>query len=344
MAAYTRVSEFVYTGASTDTKPTSALIGASCQETDTGDIYYTLDGSTWTLTHRPSMSVAEIVRRVPGIGRTFYVNGGSDGPTDNAYNGLTPATPKQTITAALALCTSNYNDVIYVLNYGSNGRAAETWPIVVTKDQVHIIGVGHKANKWATVTATGTNKSAFSVTGQRVEIAGLEIGGTAAGTGAGILAGSLAGAWGLYVHDCWFGKADGAGTNGIVVPATFDAPFLRIEDCEFGDQLLGTAILMTGVATKHTIHNNVFRKCTKGIDIDGASAGGRITDNRFALDGNTAGDAIDLAAGVAGILIDGNVANAAGKADMAANPYVDVTGTANFWMRNYQGKTLAYPA
>ncbi len=190
-------------------------------------------------------AVIEGLTPVPGVGKTYYVNGGSDGPTHNNNDGLTAATPKQTLTAALALCTSNYNDTIYVLNYGSNARAAETWPIVVNKDQVHIIGVGHKGNKWATVTATGTNKDAFSVTGSRVEIAGLEIGGTAAGSGCGVAVGSVAGIWGCYVHDCWFGVADGAGTDGVKVANTYDAPYLRIEDCEFGSALLGVPRLFS---------------------------------------------------------------------------------------------------
>lgn len=281
---------------------------------------------------------------VPGKGGVYYVNGGSDGPTSNNSDGKSPWTPKQTITAALALCTDNYNDVIYVLNYGSNGRAAETWPIVVNKAQVHIIGVGHKGNKWATVTATGANKAAFSVTAHRVEIAGLEIGGTSGGNGAGVNVGSVAGVWGCYIHDCWFGVADGAGQNGVTVSSTWDAPYLRIEDCEFSNGLTGTAIVLDGVTTKGTIANNRFIDCTKGIDVNGAGQGMRILNNIFGLDADTAGDAIDLAAGVGEALICGNIANDKGKADMSSECYVDTTGTGNFWLLNYQGGTAAFPA
>lgn len=277
------------------------------------------------------------------VGNVYYVDGGSTGPADNYGSGTTPADPKQTITAALAKCVSGHNDYIFVLNYGSNGRAAETWPVAITKDMVHVIGLSaNNASKWATVTATGTNKDAFSVTGARCEIAQLEIGGTSSGSGCGIAVGNLAGVWGLYVHDCWFGVADGAGTNGIVVGATFDAPYLTVEDCVFGNGLTGTAILLTGVATKMQIKRNQFRTCTLGINVAGSSVGGCITDNKFQLDADTNGDAITLAAGTSLIWLDGNSAHY-GKAAMSNKPYTDGSST-NSWGINYKNIVPALPA
>ena len=277
------------------------------------------------------------------IGNIYYVNGGSDGPTDNYGNGTTPSDPKRTLTAAVGKCVTGHNDYIFVLNYGSNARAVETWPVAISKDMVHVIGLSaNPASKWAVVTATGTNANAFTVTGQRCEIAQLEIGGTATGSGCGIAVGNVAGVWGLYVHDCWFGVADGAGTNGILVGSTFDAPYLTVENCVFGNGLTGTAILLTGVATKFQFKNNEFRSNTLCISVAGSCVGGSITGNKFQLDADTNGDAITLAAGTSLIWIDGNSAHY-GKTAMANKPYTDGS-TTNTWGINYKGITPALPA
>lgn len=282
-----------------------------------------------------------------GVGNIYYVNGGSDGPTNNNLSGEDKDNPKQTITAALALCTSGHNDYIRVLNYGSNGRASETWPIAVTQDMVHIIGdrstVG---SKWATVTATGSNKAAFEVTGARVEIANLEIGGTAAGNNAGILVGNLAGVWGCTIHDCWFGVADGAGSYGIKVTATYDAPYLTVYDCIFGEALLIDGILIAGVATRGKIgmpgHGNLFHNIAGiAINVTGSTVGLNILDNRFQLKADTAGDAITLPAGSSSCYISGNQAGYS-KAAVTTKYYVDA-GTGNDWDNNYVSGSLLFP-
>lgn len=276
-------------------------------------------------------------------GKVFYVNGGSDGNIDDSGDGLTVATSKCTIAAALALCTANKNDVIYVLNYGGHGRGHESFPIEVAVDQVHIIGVGHKANKWATVTADatdGANSDAFHVTGSRVEIAGLEIGGTAAGSGSGIVIESDA--WGCYIHDCWFGIADGVGAKGVTVPSGHDAPFLRIEDCEFGAGLTTGAITIAGNATRGTIANNLFTLCPYAILVSGSAVGIRILNNSIYMDGNTAADGISLAAGTSACWADGNHAGYA-KGDPTANyAFVDASSS-NGWGINYSGITADNP-
>jgi hypothetical protein len=267
----------------------------------------------------------------PG-GKTFYVNGGSDGPTTNAYNGKSPQEPKQTVKAALALCTTGKNDTIIVINYGGNARAVEDWPIVVSKEMIHIIGVGTKASKWATITATGAGLSAISWTGGRGEICGVELGGVS--TGAGLEAGTLAGSWALFCHDCWFGIADGVGANGIKVPATFDAPYLRVEDCEFGAGLTAAAILLTGVSTRGSIgsvnHGNLFQKCVAAIDVDGSTQFTRFINNSIFLDADTAGDAIALPAGSANCYIDGNRAFMINASPTTKTPFTDA-GSGNCW-------------
>lgn len=278
------------------------------------------------------------------VGCIYYVNGGSDGPTDNYDNGTTLHSPKQTITAALAKCVSGHDDYIFIINYGGNARAAETWPIACTKDRVHFIGVtAHAGSKWATVTATGSNKSAFEITGARCEIANLEIGGTAAGSGAGILVGNVAGVWGLYVHDCWFGVADGAGTDGIRVGSTFDAPYLCVEKCEFGNALLGTGILITGVATRGRIVNNVFVAPPVCINVAGSAVGIRIMSNKLVMGSDAAGKGISLSAGTTGCFITDNQ-GCFGDAASSNNPFLEGAGSdANHWGINYKEITATLP-
>ena len=276
---------------------------------------------------------------IPGRGSTYYVNGGSDGPTNNNGTGESATDPKQTIKAALALCTSNYNDTIYVLNYGSNARAVEDWPIVVNKDQVHIIGVGTKPNKWATVTVltATTNTSAFRIAAQRVEIAGLEIGGT--GTGAGIEF-TTPGWHGCYIHDCWFGMSDGIGTNGIKVTAAGgDAPRIRIEDCDFGMLLTGSGVIVA--STFGAIVGNRFLRCV-GAAMTVNGDGVQILDNQICMDSDTTGHGIVLGSGASNCYIDGNHVASQKTATTANYGFID-GGTNNAWGINYSGIVADLP-
>lgn len=289
-----------------------------------------------------------------GCGNIYFVNGGSDGPTADTGNGLTPATAKQKLQSGIDLCTSGNNDVVIVLNYGGNARAVETFPINVNKDMVHIIGVSTPASKWPVVSVLApsgadTAKPALSVTGQRVEITGLELGG---GDTAGCVhVGSLGGVWACWIHDCFFGiTGDSVGQDGIRVPATFDAPYLNVEACRFGAYITRDGVRIDNNATRCMIgmpngRGNLF-KALAGIAINlvgGVTAPG-IFNNVMALPSNTAGKGITLSATVAGAIVDGNRANY-GDTEMANNPYSDGAGAgANTWLLNYKGLTALMPA
>jgi hypothetical protein len=254
-----------------------------------------------------------------GAGLVVYVNGGSDGPTDNNYDGMTPSTPKQTIAAALALCTSNNNDYVVILNYGANGRAAESWPVVVDKTLVHIVGVGTVGQKWPVVRvnapgAGDTASPAFNVTADRVEIANLEIGG--GDTAGGIHPTDAGGVWGLTIHDCFFGvTGDSTGQDGIRVPAGSAAPYLTVYGCRFGHYFTRDGIRFDANATRCMIgipgeKANYFHN-TPGICINlavGVTEPG-IFNNWMALPANTAGAAITLAAATVDAWVMGNRAN-----------------------------------
>lgn len=110
-------------------------------------------------------------------GKMFFVDGSAG---DNNNDGLSPYSPKLTLTAGLALLTSGADDMLFVINYGAAGKAAEpAWPVTVSKDMCHVIGVQCLENsKWPTVQANDDNH-ALDITGSRVEVANLEVGGGA---------------------------------------------------------------------------------------------------------------------------------------------------------------------
>jgi hypothetical protein len=278
-----------------------------------------------------------------GGGKMIFVNGGSDGPTDNVRDGSTPQMAKQTVTAALALVTDGGEDVIFILNYGSNGRAAETWPININKGRFSIIGQGRGSTKWPLVTATGTNKSAFNfgASGGRVTIKNLNIGGTAAGTGAGILVESGIYPWGVHIENCQFGYEGSAGTNGIRVESGGDAPYLSVTDCIFGSALLGTQVLLTGNATRGWIgkqnHGNFFEPATNQLCVDVAGAVQvKVFDNYFVeLSDNADGEAITFSGSSAQCSAMGNKATSNDLAVPTNNAYNDSSSGTNSWGLNY---------
>ncbi len=291
----------------------------------------------------------------PGAGAVFYVNGGSDGAANDTGDALTPGAAKQTIAAAIALCTDNNNDTVVILNYGSNGRTAEAaWPIVVDKILMHIVGVGTAGQKWPVVRpadpgGADTAAPAFNVTADRVEISGLEIGG--GDTAGAIHPTDAGGVWGLTVHDCFFGvTGDAAGQDGIRVPAGSAAPYLTVYGCRFGLFLTRDGVRFDANGTRSMIGvpgrpSNYFHHIA-GIAINLAAAVEQpgIHNNVIAVVANTAGAAITLNAAVLDGWIFGNVANF-GDTAMGNNPYTDgAAGGANDWGNNMQGVTLVMPA
>lgn len=279
----------------------------------------------------------------PGMGNAYFVNGGSDGPTGATGLG-TKESPFQTFKEALAKCTSGNDDYIYVLNYGSNGRGTEDWPILVTKDQVHIIGVrATQGSKWSTVKPDESD-NAFTVSGQRCEFANLEIGGFSAGSGIEI----ATGVWGTTVHDCWFGvTGDTAGTHGVYVASGADAPYLTVYNCHFGSFLTGDGVRIAGNATRGNLglknNGNVFSRIAGiAINVSGSAVGINIIGNRFDMAADTAGDAITLAAGTSACYMDDNDCGFS-EAAVTTKYYVDSATNANNWGNNRVSGVLLYP-
>lgn len=300
------------------------------------------------------------------FGKSFYVDPihGS-----NDFNGLSPATAVKTITTALGLCTTDHNDYIFCtgMPYNYAALSGETFPITITKNYVHIIGVSPSSwmggrDSWNRLNG-GTSTNVFNITDvhggtygdhlRGIEIAGLHMQASGA---AGINFDTNALTYGIQVHHCGFGDW-GALNYGILnTGANAEFGWGTVDQCFFGRQVAVDGILV-GAATAGTLSwtnftNNVFWKVAGiGINIANTSSsclGACIFDNRFfqkaACD---KGFAITIIAGN-GMMIDGNHAMEDGG-HAGNNPYLDTTSgtdttTTNGWGLNYHGNVVTYPA
>jgi len=246
----------------------------------------------------------------------FFVDG-TGGVGDDGVNtlGQLPNEPFLTITHALSKCTAAKNDFIFILNYYQ--ATGETWPIPISKGQVHIIGIGYSSGPWNWIQPTG-DTAAFALTtgADGVEIAGLEHG---AGASHACIEMATSGLWNLHVHDCGFGTENGmtaeAGirtgdgtTGGELINAL-------IENNRFGRKLtlagvdVPTALTGPNDVAGCIIRNNIFEVATGNYGIyvpktTASFADGGIFDNKFIVPAE-AGAAVTFGAGTTGAL-DGN--------------------------------------
>jgi hypothetical protein len=276
----------------------------------------------------------------------FFVNGNTGNDSDGE-NGQRPETPLLTITKALSLCTSGKNDYIFVLDYYQ--ATGETWPIAITKQQVHIIGVTDEGCPWPWIQPPG-NTAAINCSGNSgySEIAGLELG---AGAAHGCIEFTHSGIWGVHIHHCNFGSSTVGmtGKHGIAMPSGANTEGL-IEKCKFGGGLTNDGINLDSAAAAAlygcVIRNNIFRVAGIGINVSLALNfyDGGIFDNKFVMSSDANGTGITFASGATGF-VDGNVGVMEDGAAPTNNPFSD-GGTGMGWGINYKGGTalLAAPA
>lgn len=283
----------------------------------------------------------------PG-GAVFYVDGvdGSDsGPGDS------PESPFKTITYALTKCTDRKDDLISVLRMDTGAEA--DYPIDVNKRKVHIIAqnsTGFFGPADPPAINYDGDSAGFTISAHYVEIAGFDIGGDA--THAGIEVGSLAGVWGTCIHDCLFGFRSCDSQDGIKVPATYDAPYLWVYDCIFGNTLDRDGFRCEGNMTRGYVglpgHGNLFYAITgTAINMTGVPVLGGVFDNRFSLpDNSTQGTAITFGSATATTgghgIIDGNSANYQDTATGTDRPFVDYGN--QHWLLNYCANVAVVPA
>lgn len=298
-------------------------------------------GKNWPDPVEPYLSMIEAV--CPEHGKVIFVNGGSDGPTDNNRSGFSPKMCKQTLRAALAMVTANANDCIVVLNYGSNARVVDFASLAITLSSAHnnvrFFGVIGNSTKWPTITVGATAAvHAFELTNcDRVEFYNLELGGAAGKAAIHVSAGGFP--WGLVLDNCYFGVDTTVGAHGIEIDTGGDACHLRVRNCTFygttaGGALTDDHIEINGNATRGEIKNNLFRVTDdkRGISVEAGGVGLVILDNHFWCN-DADGAAIYLSATAALCYCANNMAAVAEDAGITNQIYYD--GGSNKWVGNW---------
>jgi len=298
----------------------------------------------------------------------FWVDGTSTVGNDAAGNlGQTPDTPLLTITKALSLCTDGANDYVFILDYPSTAPA-ETWPIAIEKQRVHIIGLLNgpipRFKIVAPYATADTGVFAFDINtttetyGAYCEIANLIMGCGDASSIRGAIECHQGGLWGNHIHHCGFGLYGRSSTNskyGIVLGRSSNTYALGemlyglIEHCTFGTLISEAGIVVPEDADSGpnsclgtVIRNNHFHVNSgdHGIDVLHTAADfgeGGIYNNTFELDGDAAdGEAVCFASGAKGS-VHGNAAWTADGAIPSNNPFYDAGSTNMSWGANIRG-------
>lgn len=279
--------------------------------------------------------------RVANPGTFFYVDG-SNGLDTN--DGLSPETPFLTVTAALAACTTAQNDYIFILSYPSTAPATETFPIVINKSHIHLIGIPDQASRRNVCLFCqdgGVNTIDLGDDADDCEIAGIEFGAT---TAACIHTDSPTPfTCRAHIHDCEFGWIRTCQDGIYIVAGGADTPHWLIENNRFGENCTRAGIYNDYNGTRSFYRNNFFKVASGavGVYLHGLCTGHIfVLDNYFQVTDNAAGEAITTSATATG-MATGNVA-AQGKVACANNPYLD--GGAFDWGVNYQPGAILLPA
>jgi hypothetical protein len=303
------------------------------------------------------LAICGLAKYFPVMNSESHVFFVDDGVGNDGVNtgGQLPDEPFLTITKALSECTSAKNDFIFILNYYQ--ATGETWPISISKGQVHIIGIGYTSGPWNWVQPTG-DTAAFSLTSgsDGVEIAGLEIGAGATHAGIEIVTGGI---WNVHIHDCGFGTEHGmTAKHGIrctggSTPTIGEMINWLIDNNRFGIKLTASGIEVptTFVGPNNVkgtiIRDNIFRVVDngQGINVPLTTADfkdGGIFDNKFIVEGDDDGAAVLFGTGTKG-MVDGNQAVYKDESTICAvaTGNLFLTGTDGMsWGRNYLSATL----
>lgn len=297
------------------------------------------------------------------IGYVYHVNlGSAPYPGKDANEGLDYEHPLLTITEALSRCVANRNDYIFIHDYWR--PTGESWPIVVNKNKVSIMGVANPNLPFPAIHPEANRPAfVFGSAGQYSEIAYLTLGGGNSYGGINIehytgqaQQGQVDGIW---IHHITFGhKWFGTPACGIQKLATSIHPShgVLIEDNEFlGDlanckgAITGNAIDILGVADGRAIKNwtirrNRFKGCYIGVNLVRAYDP-EIAENYFIVADAVTGEAITLQTNCLGAMVSENRAmNGMLNAGYTYNPFRDLSAhPANHWGMNYRGNSVIEP-
>lgn len=262
-------------------------------------------------------------------GVIYYVNGTSG---LNTNSGLLPTSPLQTITAALAKCVDDNDDYIIVEDCWT-----ETFPIVVNKERVHIIGLDMGVG-WPQLQAAA-DVAIFDVQKDYCEIAGFALQAPAQTAAHALIEFNTPAVGRANIHDNQFGELNVA-FHAIRGGAAGAGAYCWIHDNVFGWQLKGQGV--GGAISLGRINNNTFHKGIAGICIALNGVIAEIIGNKFANADGAVGFAITLTGQGIGI-VDDNHAMTLGAA-AANNPYKDTGVPKANWGINYRDITATLPA
>lgn len=295
------------------------------------------------------------------VGNVWYVNGGADGITAgvNALGRGGKDRPFLTIEYAIAQCINDNDD--YIICWNTYNQ--DTFPITMTRDSVHVIGVAGPDGSWPVLDASsqgidgGPAAFDFGVGIENCEIAGFSL----SGGGTGPCIDIPSGANMTWIHHCTFGHDwFGGARDGIrFLELGGSIRNVIIEDCWFLGDTFGSGTLTShgiiqtgGAMVGCTIRRNYFIGLVDGairlgINADGAGAsqGHVICDNYTGCGQDLVGNAIYLGENSFGCLVAHNEANQ-GRDKMVANSYEDIAAGGandNHWMSNQHGLVMVYP-
>jgi len=278
-------------------------------------------------------------------GKVFYVDTDANGG-DDTNSGLTVDDPLLKINAAMDKCTANKGDVIQVLG-NSPSSPNDTATITCDVGGVTIRGLyGRGILSDSGFGSPTQNVPCLTIAANYITIENLYLGVNSAGSSGGVIEGS-ASCFGFTLRNCLI-EAQYAATYGFYTGASYDFPYLLIEDCVFGSGQGSKAtnwIRLFNASMSSVIRRNLFKRSSAAAIKCLASCGEvSILDNTFHLNSDLSGGAITLDTGSSKIYVDNN-RGGYGATTMSANPFLDSNGDAsNAWGLNYNQEAATLPA
>ncbi len=201
-------------------------------------------------------------------GKSFFVKPrtGRDG-----NDGLSPRTALKTLARALALCTANQNDVVYLFaegNAAANTTDYQSATLAWNKDLVHLIGVNAgpalgQRSRVANLSTVAVPTPLFTLSANGCLIANIEF-----FHGAGLANPSAASTCVLVsgqrnrILNCQISgigstELDDAGSNSLTITGSENV----FDDCYIGLDTVIRATSVTEVILSGTPTRNIFRRC-----------------------------------------------------------------------------------
>lgn len=204
----------------------------------------------------------------PTNGNRYYVRpkNGQDGAS-----GKSPRTALKTLTAALAKCTANQNDIVYLISEGNTGANCTDYlsaNLDWNKDLVHLIGVnaggalGQRSRVSQLSTATSF-ANLFTVSADSCIIKDISFfqGAGSSDPSAASTALTVSGERNHFINCQISGigdtKLDDAGSNSLTITGSENT----FDDCYIGLDTIIRATSVTEVILSGTPTRNVFRRC-----------------------------------------------------------------------------------